>query len=365
MKTISAVLLFLFISTICAQNYPVKTFSKDGIKVVENPKYPKEGTFDLVLNEIFTLGEEKDNSKYIFSNPFGVDIDKAGNYYLFDRLGIFLVFDKNGKYIRRFGQKGAGPGDFAELVYFAITSDNKLVVNDGSNLRTCSLSLSGKYLEGITNNKYYKLLQLDQDNSLYAETRDYNMDKLSTKMGVQTITNSIVKYDNNSKKWVSLGDFKGTRYLMMRDKNIIQSAGPFNQFVWKMSPKNYIVTGFEDTYEFTKYNLDGKPFMKFYRDYAYIANRKYKEGSAHSRYLPAFTDYSCFDSDGNFWVNIETGDESGIYIYDIYSDKGEFVKQVYSKYKVKLFKGNLAVAFTKSSSGAILVKAFKYSFKKR
>jgi hypothetical protein len=367
MKNLLLLSMFVFLSAliISAQNYPVKSTTENGVKVVSNPDYPKEGRYDLVLSELFTLGNEADNSKYMFSRPSEVQMDKSGNTYILDRQCKIFVFDKKGKYQKSFGKKGKGPGDFEEVAYFAITNDNKIILNDCQNMRICYLDLDGKYLDGANKDKYNRHLQLDSKNTPFADQTNINWDKVSSKMQAQTTSSAIMQFDKKAKKWMAVGEYPGERYLLMRQGGKAGMTGPFNQFIWKISPKDNIFACFEDTYEFSRYSLDGKLLSKIKRNYTYIANREYKEGSGESRYLPAITQHSYFDGDGNFWVNLDNGSKPEYYIYDVYSDDGIFQKQVYSKYRIKLFRGNIAFTMITSDLGTTLVKAFKYSFKKR
>ena len=57
----------------------------------------------------------------MFHNPSDIEIDNEGNIYILDS-GNFCVkkFDKNGNFLRRYGKKGKGPGEFTEGNYLEI-----------------------------------------------------------------------------------------------------------------------------------------------------------------------------------------------------------------------------------------------------
>lgn len=112
-KFIISGLAALFFLASCSSNneYDVKTTETNGIKTVLNPDFPKEGTFDLQLQEIFTLGKEEDNSKYIFSMPLFIELDSKDNLYVADYdAPKYFVFNSRGEFIRSFGKKGADRG---------------------------------------------------------------------------------------------------------------------------------------------------------------------------------------------------------------------------------------------------------------
>jgi hypothetical protein len=62
-----------------------------------------------------------------------------------------FVFDKNGKFIRKIGNKGAGPGEYAVIFDFTIDMDNKVVyIMDGREQRIIWYDMaSGKYINSV------------------------------------------------------------------------------------------------------------------------------------------------------------------------------------------------------------------------
>jgi len=58
-----------------------------------------------------------------------------------------VVFDRTGKYLREFGKKGSGPGEFEQPHGLAFDSKGRLFVADRSNNRIQIVDKSGKFLE--------------------------------------------------------------------------------------------------------------------------------------------------------------------------------------------------------------------------
>jgi hypothetical protein len=138
-----------------------------------------------------------------------------------------------------------------------------------------------------------------------------------------------------------------------------------NIFFWKISPINKLITGFEDVYEFSIHDLDGKLINKFGRKFTPFVNPNYTEGAKFSRYLPAFTRNNLFDEIGNFWVCVYSEREKSKFIYDVFTNEGIFIKQVYSKHRISQFKGERIYSVVRNDIDPIYIKAFKYSLKKR
>ena len=367
MKYLSFLIVSILIlcSSVSAQKYPATTAAVNGIKTVSNPEYPKDGIYDLVIDELFTLGTNDEKSGYYFVRPFEGAMDKEGNFYILDSQGKIIVFDKKGNFIRQFGQKGSGPGDFNFPSFFKITNDNKIVLLDCTNNRICYLDLYGKYLSGSIYKKMFMFLFLDSKNTPYSVSDEYKLPQITEKMQYTPITKIVQKYNKETEQWNPIASFEGEMRGMKRSGNYYTSESGINAFYWNVSPKDFLISGFIEKYEFTKHSLDGKPLLKFGRKYSLIAKRDYNEAKDLSKYLSVFTRFNQCDAAGNYWVNLDLGDQPEYYIYDIFSADGIYLKQVYSKYRVNMVKGNFAFSVINNKDYTVNVKAFKYSLKKR
>ena len=362
--------LLFIISLFIVQCNPSTKNGESDVKVIENPEQPKEGVYDLIANELFTLGTQKDNSKYFFTRIRNVDSDKDGKIYVLDYASKMIVFDKQGKYLMQFGKNGSGPGDFGPNTDFAITSDNRIVIADAVNYRYSYYDLTGKYLNLTKTKAFLNNIQLDENNNLYSRNHDFDSKDVAKKgRPNNTIQYKVIvtayKHLNNSDAESVVSEFKESEEKITSINGGTNSDGFINELVWKVSPKDFMVAGYAGTYLFSKYSLDGKLLSKFGRKYTRIANRNEKKVVADDPYLPVFTKNSLFDADGNFWVNLDNGDKPEYYIYDIFSADGVYQKQVYSKYRINKIKGDTAISIVASDKGEALVKVFKCSFTKR
>ena len=95
---------------------------------------PKKGLWKnkkkIVFEEVLSIGAEGDED-YLLADPLNVTTDNNHNIYISDRQDYCIkVYDKQGRFVRRIGQKGQGPGEFMQLEYgIDISPDNKLMVS--------------------------------------------------------------------------------------------------------------------------------------------------------------------------------------------------------------------------------------------
>ena len=86
-----------------------------------------------------------------FFQPNDVATSPNGNIYVAEGHGgdnaRIVVFDRNGGYLREFGKKGTGPGEFDQPHGLAFDSKGRLLVADRSNNRIQILDQEGRFLE--------------------------------------------------------------------------------------------------------------------------------------------------------------------------------------------------------------------------
>jgi len=82
------------------------------------------------------------------SEPHGLAIDKRNGNLLVSDTGNqrVIVFDPSGNYIRQFGQKGSGPGEFSHPMDIAVAADGSIYVSDFFQDRIQKFTAEGEFV---------------------------------------------------------------------------------------------------------------------------------------------------------------------------------------------------------------------------
>lgn len=113
-------------------------------------KFSPDGKLLLTLGK---PGGSREAGEF-FWQPNDVLVAPNGNVYVAEGHSSaatanarILVFDKNGKFLKEFGKKGTGPGEFDQPHALAMDSRGRLFVGDRSNNRIQILDQDGKFID--------------------------------------------------------------------------------------------------------------------------------------------------------------------------------------------------------------------------
>ncbi|HEX6053687.1 MAG TPA: 6-bladed beta-propeller [Gemmatimonadaceae bacterium] len=107
------------------------------------PRYP--GVATLIRETSF--GSIDGADEYVFGDISEIAVARDGSIYVFDRqVPALRKYDASGKYVRTFGRKGSGPGEYLNTGGLAVLRDGRVLLWDTGNWRINVYSPDGNVL---------------------------------------------------------------------------------------------------------------------------------------------------------------------------------------------------------------------------
>ncbi|MBN2251648.1 MAG: 6-bladed beta-propeller [Candidatus Altiarchaeota archaeon] len=174
--TIIAILISMLMAFPCQQElWKGSIHTEKGVQVIENPEKP------IYQDNIFKLHEELcikgADQNYIIGNPRQLFLDNEKNLYVLDNEECHIkVFNQEGRFLRRIGRKGVGPGEFETPVGVAL-HNKKLVIQCRSTSRLSYFDLEGTFLDSVNVDFIFGLRAIDTKGNYYSCELDHYADK--------------------------------------------------------------------------------------------------------------------------------------------------------------------------------------------
>jgi len=371
-------LLFL-INSICFLNYSVflagqeiVTKTENGIQVIYNPKNPVPpagSPSSIVLKPDLVIGSQTENEEYMFYDLRSVQVDEQENIYVLDWKEIKIkVFDKYGKRLRSFGQKGQGPGEMSMPTRMEISPGNNLIIDDLGNQKLIFYSLDGRFIKEIPTGKYWSSIafKFDSKGFIYADTRSYG----------ETMTSELKKFDSDLKPITTLASFEEKRspseqaFMTRISHNVTRD----DNVIWLITSK----------YELTVVNSEGRTIKRILKDYDPVKiTKKIKEDLIKEEFgdrgippgmtfeVPSHfppTRYFIVDDEGRIFVCTYEQEEDGIYYfsYDVFDAEGRYIAKFFHPRDEIVFvvkKNKVYCLLRESEEGIPLVKRYSMEWK--
>ena len=119
------------------------------------------------------IGAVDQSEEYLFANIIALTVDDEGNVYVYDsNFNELRKYDSAGRFVRRIGREGGGPGEFRFVSGLAVLPDGRLVAVDPGNNRLNVYDKDGNALthwpRPITRPTYGRFaIQTDSAGTLY------------------------------------------------------------------------------------------------------------------------------------------------------------------------------------------------------
>lgn len=341
--------------------YPVRPEVIDGVEVITNPDYPRDGRQVFELEEELNIGVIEGDEHYLLSAPQDVKVAENGDIYVLDwRDALILVYDRDGKYVRTAAHRGRGPGEFEIPAYFDFLSDGRMVLFDAKNRQISILDQEGAYVSGFKVEGFCSDMKVDGEDHLYfvrITTPEVNV------VGVTQIIErkmDLFCTELDGRMLHDYGLFRGDKisYTRMKTGSMSGSSPYAHTTAWTVDAEGRLIAGYNENYQLSVYDPDGELMFKFGRDFTPIKYLEYK-GGANPEYWSAFSQWMFFDDAGNLWLWHYSGrEEEEGYEYDVFSSAGIYLRQVVVPRRIYRIKGGKIYSIIRDEEDYRFVKCF-------
>lgn len=336
---------------------------ENGVTVVKNPKEPIYGKEVFSLEEELSIGEAEGREEYMFSQIRSVAVDDEERIYVLDyKENNVKIYDKNGKFVKKFGKKGQGPGEFFLPRTVIITNQDEILVQ---NIRSLAFfSLEGDFKRSLS--------------AAQVRLGTFNIDSDGN-----IISLCIIREDENPRYELKKFDSE-LNYLYSLGSSPLPNArrDGFNPLFpvlrWNVINRNQIVCGYMKEYELKVFDAKGNLIRKILKEYTplEVTQEDVDERLEGEELPPQFKEsmvipkYHCpfrwmiADVEGRIfvWTYERVADGEGYY-YDVFDAEGKYIVKVPLKTRPLLFKNNKLFTLEEDEEGYQFVKRYKVTWK--
>jgi hypothetical protein len=344
--------------------YPVQIEFINGIKTVMNPNYSRDGRTNYKIGNVITLGDERapEEGKLFF--PYDIQVDSQDQIYVLDAEDVNIkMYDKNGIWLRNYGRRGQGPGEFTTISDFAVSHDGKIFILDTQQHRVLVLKPDGTSDSSFMVKGSCLRLKVDERGQVYLQQNISFIRKGD--YGSYDMEMILKRTDANGKNLFEYGRFPYLRFVWGPKKTergtriIPHQSREAHTTVWIVGKDNRLYVGNSGNYLITVLNRKGKPLFKFGREFTQIKHPLYNPDLAHPKYYPAFySRYFFIDDDENLWLK-QYNENKIDHIYDVFSKDGIFVHQAVVPERIFRYQNGKVYTIIESESGEYMAKCYK------
>lgn len=375
MKKHQVVLLFImvgflgFCSTGPAEpEYPVVIETIDGVKSITNPEYPRDGRFNLILTEEFTVGEGIGDEPGVLNQPRELKADQNGSLFVLD-LGDtnIKVYDTEGRFSHTIGRSGQGPGELGRFISFDISPEGRVFVMDGMNRRVNQYEKNGNFISDFSIEGFHDKIAVGSGEHIYLSKPVTTPEEVIGKEQILEQKVTIYKYDLEGNVLSTYGEYRGqtTSYTRIDENRSSGGSSPYGyQTVWDIFKGDKLFEGYSESYRLTVHSPDGSSEFLFGRQFTTIKYPYYGRGAVNPEFWPAFFWHVVLDDQDNIWL-MQTGFDvpEDIRVYDVFSPDGIYLKQVFLPARIYAIQNNKIYSIVQTEDEFLVAR--RYSFKEQ
>jgi len=367
-KLFSVFLAFLLVFFLAIQVNADQTKIKsvNRVQVIENSKKPAppEGTLSkMTLNEALSIGEGEFDED-MFAELTSLDVDGDGNIYILDRKDKKVkIFDSAGKFVKKFGEEGQGPGEMYLPVSLQVTHNDEIVIGDAANQRLMFFSLEGEFQREMSTALKAQGLVLP-----LFDTQGNIIGQQVVVTEESQILREVRKYDSELNSLFTITSIDITSLVQGK-------INPFELvFFYQLGKDNDIYCSNPNEYEIKVLNKDGKLVKRILKDYDSVkVTEKDKEeffervpeitGAIKDRLefpdvYPAYQNFTLDEERRLFVRTFEKGKEEGEFFFDVFDVEGSYIAKIPFKGDPRVWKGKKLYAIEENEDGFQILKVY-------
>ena len=344
----------------------------NGTIVVSNPaKGMWDSSTAWLLTEEAAIGDQPIDTLPLLNDVSAIEVDTGERVFLLDRqLNALLMFDREGRLLKKVGREGAGPGEFRGAHGLGWDAAGRLWVIEGQGSRYSLFDHDGQFLENrMRNTGFYgwvwegMFLASGEFMELVFQRADsYSKPMLARYDSVRGLVDTVpLPYT-----------LEGDNYFKFEYKDGYSVVGiPYYPASWySIDPRGYIWTGHNDQYELTQLSMQGDtiriirkeqppvPIAQSERDSAIDRIREMAQGAPFDegripRVKPALERVLVSDS-GYIWV-ISTDQPAAGTRLDVFDPEGRFLGQVATPRKIGPYRAKTPMLLRRGKLWAVTV----------
>ena len=351
-------LVFFLTNQVNADQTKIKTV--DGVQVIENSKKPAppEGKMSKVtFKEEFSIGEGEFDED-MFAELTSMDVDSDGNIYILDRKEKKVkIFDSAGKFVKKFGEEGQGPGEMYVPVSIQLTHNDEVVIGDAGNQRLAFFSLEGEFLREMSTAAKATALALpmiDSQGNIIGQ-------ELVPVPDESKLFREVRKYDSELNTLFTIASIDNT--------NLIQGKiNPFQVVIsYQLGKENSIYISNPDEYEIKVFNSEGKPVKRILKDYESVGvtekekeeffervgevPAQVKDRIEFPKVYPPYQNFTLDEEWRLFVRTFEKGKEEGEFFLDVFDIEGRYIAKIPLKAEPRVWKAKKLYAVEEDEDG--------------
>jgi hypothetical protein len=367
-KTLPALCVFLVFLSSGWGLWAQKTRIVDGATIITNGKNPnpqKGVPSNVRWEEDFTIGTG-DNPEQSFALVSSFVVDDDGTIYALDTQDTRVkIYDRSGSFIKLFGQKGQGPGEFDTPVSLHLSPEDELVVEDAIGRRLVFFTKEGAFIRNLS-----MAAQLGAVNTLMDGMGGF----IDREMGFEgnLMFFEMKKYDKDFKPLFSIDkiDFplplpgSGNKINVMdfmaiyqfdNDGNILYGRN-LDYEIKILSPEGKHIRSIRKEYEPVK--VTEEDITNMLKMIPNVGAGNIKDMLEFPKDFPPYQHFTVDESGRLFVKTWEKGKNENEFVFDVFDAEGRYIDRFETKLDIMLWKSEKMYAIEEDDEGYRVIKRF-------